>query len=585
MRLSTEREGQRAAEEEDAIARAIETIRVALDGGVRLLDTAHAYGRDDADAGHNERLVARAVRESGVVRAQVRIVTKARMRRPDGGWVPDGRAKAIEEDVRASRDALDGAALDVLLLHAIDPRTPLSTSVRALARALDRGDARAIGVSNVTRTQLEEALRVAPITCVQVALGAHDDSSARGGLVQLCADRGIEVLAHSPLGGPQRAARLSRDRTIAAIARDVGVDTIELVIAYLSRVHPAVVPLVGVRRVESARGLIAASRLALPEETLVRLDARFPALGALRRPVARTTPTSDREVVVLMGLPGAGKSRLSHELSARGHERLNRDERGGTLGGLARALEKRLVEGATSLVLDGTYVTRAVRNDAIVAAQRHGARVRCVHVDTPLAEAQINVVTRMLERHGRLLEPDELVAAQAAGEVNLVRPSVLFRMARSLEPPSMDEGFDQVDVVPFVRAHDADATRAGALIALDAAMGDEGASIVARSPAGAACLLYAWKPDATDDWLEHARAHATRLAAQTDRTIEVAVCRHAGGPPTCWCRPPLPGLWLAFARRHRIHPARSVAIGDSAGTRGLARALGLAHLVVDLASR
>src|SRR5688572_29198678 len=101
------------------------TIDAALQAGITLFDTARAYG--------NEHLLA------GVT---ARLQTKCGMRRPEGKWVPDGRATAILDDARASVAML--GRIDTLLLHAPDPRTPLETSVRALARARDEGLARRI---------------------------------------------------------------------------------------------------------------------------------------------------------------------------------------------------------------------------------------------------------------------------------------------------------------------------------------------------------------------------------------------------------------------------------------------------------
>ena len=97
------------------------------------------------------------------------------MTRPGGAWVPDGRAKAIAADCEASLAALDGLPIDLYLLHAPDPRTPWRTSVRALARLVERRLARRVGLANVNRTQLDEALELAPIAAVQVALNPFDD--------------------------------------------------------------------------------------------------------------------------------------------------------------------------------------------------------------------------------------------------------------------------------------------------------------------------------------------------------------------------------------------------------------------------
>lgn len=151
MRLSTELAG----DEPTALA----TLAAAFDAGVVLFDTARAYAPGEADLGHNERLLARAWRARATT-CSARLVTKCGMRREGGAWIPDGRAKRIAEDIAASVEALGGVSIDVLLLHAPDPRVTLATTGRALARAHDDGVVRAVGVSNVSLKQLEELLRV-----------------------------------------------------------------------------------------------------------------------------------------------------------------------------------------------------------------------------------------------------------------------------------------------------------------------------------------------------------------------------------------------------------------------------------------
>ena len=84
------------------------------------------------------------------------------MKREDARWIPDGRAKAIRSDCEASLAALDGLEIDLYLIHAPDPGTPWKTSVRALARLVDEGLVKRVGVANVNRRQLDEALELAP---------------------------------------------------------------------------------------------------------------------------------------------------------------------------------------------------------------------------------------------------------------------------------------------------------------------------------------------------------------------------------------------------------------------------------------
>ena len=115
-----------------------------------------------------------------------------------------------------------------------------------------------------------------------------------------------------------------------------------------------------------------------------------------------------------MGIPGAGKSRIAEDLVDRGYVRLNRDERGGSLRELADALEEGLASGVRRVVLDNTYLTRAARSHVIDAARRHGLPARCVWLDTPLAQAQVNLVERVLDRAGSLPSPEELPRPGAA---------------------------------------------------------------------------------------------------------------------------------------------------------------------------
>ncbi len=534
-----------------------DTIRAAIDAGIRVLDTARAYEGSEVRIG--------TVLRAHPLASSVEVVTKCGMRRPDGGWEPDGRAAAILDDARASAAAL-GRPADVLLLHAPDPRVPLDTSVRALVRAKDEGLARAIGLSNVSRKQLEAAAAIAPIAAVEVALGAYDDEAARGGVVAWCAARGVRLFAHSPLGGPRRAPRLAGDPRLRAIADAHGVAPAVIVLAYLLAVHPAIAPLVGARRPESVLRAAAAEGLALDEADLASLDARFPGLGALRRPPPRIAPsTSASEVVVLMGIAGAGKSRLAASYVARGYERLNRDTLGGTLKGIAKKLDERLASGAARVVLDNTYVTRASRADVVRVASSRGAVVRCVHVETSLADAQVNVVARMLEKHGELLGP-EAMRARAKIDPNTLGPSALFRMARELEPPADDEGFVSIERVPFLRDPSPSHARPGAAIPYEL-VADEG--VLALVPPDAPLLVFGWRapPEAP-----HVIAD---VAARTGRAIDFVACDHGDGPPVCWCRPPLPGAWLWFSHRRGVAREGSVIVASSAAHRTMGAALGL----------
>jgi hypothetical protein len=214
---------------------------------------------------------------------------------------------------------------------------------------------------------------------VQVALSPFDDRALRGGLVERCEELGIALLAHSPLGGPKRAGRVDAEETLA----------------WLLGLSPVIVPIPGARRPETARS---AARVAAAAPTPVPANRRRSAAPS----------RTDAEIVLVMGVPGAGKSRVAAEYTTRGYTRLNRDEQGGSLRKLAAGLDEKLAAGGRRVVLDNTYLTRASRNEVVEVAARHGIPARCVWLETPLAQAQVNLVERLLEHFGALPTPAQL---------------------------------------------------------------------------------------------------------------------------------------------------------------------------------
>ena len=550
--------------------RALDTIAAAVEAGIAVFDTARSYGHDERELGHNERLLGRGLRRSGA-EAEARIVTKGGMRRVGSAWVPDGRAKAILADCEASLTSLDGLPIDLYLTHAPDPRTPWRTSVRALARLVDEQLVRRVGVSNVTRLQLDEALELAPIAGVEIALSLLDDRAIRGGVVERCRDAGIALIAHSPLGGPRRAAGLARRPELVAIAHRLDAHPEEVALAWVLGLAPGVIAIPGARRPETARSAARAATLALSDEDRSLLADAFGHRRSVRSMPSRIL--TDTDVVLVMGIPGAGKSRVAAEHVARGYVRLNRDERGGTLRALADELDATLASGTRRVVLDNTYLTRATRHDVVDTAGGHGASVRCIWIDTPLAQAQANLVERLLDRFGRLPTPDEL-RAHGRREPGLLAPTSQMRALRELEPPAQDEGFAAVERVAFSRRPSSPSTRGAVFVAASAMREPGWKDAVEQADPTAPHLVFDWRPEGSAADLEEAVTGLSAVVA----SAEPAVCPHGGGAPICWCRPPLPGLLLAFARSQDIDPGRSTLIGTSAAHRTLATTLGARYV-------
>jgi hypothetical protein len=161
----------------------------------------------------------------------------------------------------------------------------------------------------------------------------------------------------------------------------------------------------------------------------------------------------------------------------------------------------------------------------------------------------------MLDVHGRLLEPEAMVRARDPASLG---PGAVLRMTRDLEPPVLDEGFSSLNVIPFVRRPRAGHGRTAEFLALELA--ERGVR-----PKGDPALVFGWRPGISESELAR---------MQDDFGVAVRCCPHPGGPPRCWCRPPLPGLLIEFALRHQVDPARSVVLGTKPAHAALARVLG-----------
>jgi aryl-alcohol dehydrogenase-like predicted oxidoreductase/histidinol phosphatase-like enzyme len=574
MRLSTDDDRDEG--------RAIDVIHTALNAGAALLDTADAYCHDDRDVGHNERLIARALASWGGDRSRITVATKGGLRRPKGQWVSDARAKHLKEACDASRAALGVEQIDLYQLHAVDPKVEIETSVRALASLQNDGRIREIGLCNVTINQIERARAIANIASVQISLSVFDDENLRNGVAEYCHDSGIRLIAYRPLGG-DRAKRLARDEVLQSIAAKHGAAPADIALAWLMT-FDGVVPIPGATRVETAQATGHARALSLDDDDRRQLDHRFS--GRLLR-VPRTKrrapvhPNYDGEVVIVMGMPGAGKTTSARDIEARGYTRLNRDALGGSLADLIPRLDASLARGERRVVLDNTYPTRAARNAVIETAWSRRVPVRCVWVVTSIGDAQINAVQRMIEVHGSLPSPAE-IREKGRDDARYLSPDAQFRYARLLEEPTVDEGFERIDVLPFARVSDAmRATRAIIFDADDILKPDprvtdgRRAKLSAFRDHGWLLFAHAWRPEIARGTMSRSDVDASlaELRAMIGE-VDIAHCEHDAGPPICWCRKPLPGSVIDFARRRDVSFERSVVVAKSTADVTMAERLG-----------
>jgi aryl-alcohol dehydrogenase-like predicted oxidoreductase len=241
------------------------TIHAALDAGVNLIDTADAYGRDESEVGHNERLIAKALQGRY---DEVIVATKAGHTRPGGAWELDGRPEHIRAACEASLKALGTDRIDLYQYHRPDPTVPYAETVGAFKELQDEGKVRWIGLSNCNLEQLEAALGVAEIVSVQNQLSLAFTSPLAKGEVDACTQRGIAFLPWSPLGGIGNADGTGEVGPVRAAADEHGVSPQQVALAWLLSLGPTVIPIPGASRPESIVDSARAAELELTQEQL-----------------------------------------------------------------------------------------------------------------------------------------------------------------------------------------------------------------------------------------------------------------------------------------------------------------------------
>jgi diketogulonate reductase-like aldo/keto reductase len=220
-------------------------VRLALELGYRLVDTAQAYG--------NEESVGRGLRASGVPRDEVFITTKFYPARRDP-----------EAEARRSLERLGVDRIDLYIIHW--PGGGPTWAWPGMERARERGDARSIGVSNYSLSDLDELLAVAdtPPVVNQVQFSPF---KFRRGLLEACEERNVALEAYSPLG----IGRYLSDERIREIAARVGRTPAQVLLRWCVQRDLVVIPKSTHRdRIEENAQIF---DFALSDEDMAALDA------------------------------------------------------------------------------------------------------------------------------------------------------------------------------------------------------------------------------------------------------------------------------------------------------------------------
>jgi aryl-alcohol dehydrogenase-like predicted oxidoreductase len=258
-------------------SQAIATVHAALDAGITLIDTADIYAPSWDTMGHNEELVAKALKSYGASTDEVVVATKGGITRSEGNvFGRDGSLGYLRSAVEKSLRRLDVDVIDLYQWHRPDRWQLYGDVIGHFKTLQEEGKIKAIGISNANIEEIDVAIEVlgdAGLASVQNEFSPRFRNSSDE--LDYCGERGIAFLPWSPLGGTGGAGREVGERfaVFSEIARGHGVSPQQVVLAWELSLGDHVIPIPGARRPESITDSAKAASLVLSDAELARCSA------------------------------------------------------------------------------------------------------------------------------------------------------------------------------------------------------------------------------------------------------------------------------------------------------------------------
>lgn len=273
----------------------IATLHRAFDLGINFIDTSASYG-----SGHNHELIAKALKGR---RERIVIHSKSGSpRAPDASGIRSGSTpEYLTQNCEQSVKRLGIDCLDVFCMSRVDPNIPVEESVGAMARLVERGLTRHIGLSEASANSIRRARKLHPIVSLQMeySLWSRDPE---GGNIQACREFAMGFMAYSPLGrgffagavhNPKdmsdgdgrinhprfQAENLDRNLELLsrfeAMAKEKNVTPAQLALAWLMAQGPDIIPIPSNKSRRHLEENIKAADIKLSQDELDRLNTLF----------------------------------------------------------------------------------------------------------------------------------------------------------------------------------------------------------------------------------------------------------------------------------------------------------------------
>ena len=250
---------------------AIAILRRAVEWGVNHIDTAQFYGPDVA----NE-LIREALHPypDGLV-----LVSKVGAFRDErGGWLPGQRPEQLRSAVEDNLRSLGVERLGAVNLRLHEGRAPGEEPVRLedqlaeMVALRDEGKIAGVGISTATLAQVQQAIELAGIVCVQNAFSLLDRSDAD--VLDLCAEKGIAYVPYFPLGSAfPNMPKVTDNPAVRAVAARLGATPAQVGLAWLLGHRDNILLIPGTSRLAHLEQNLAVADVRLGGEDLAELEA------------------------------------------------------------------------------------------------------------------------------------------------------------------------------------------------------------------------------------------------------------------------------------------------------------------------
>lgn len=302
-------------------------------------------------------------------------------------------------------------------------------------------------------------------------------------------------------------------------------------------------------------------------------------------------------VIMVCGYPASGKSTVTKSLTNfAGRVILNRDTEGGTIAGLLPKMEAHL-QNKKEVVLDNLFPTIESRKPFIEMAKKYGVDIHCKLMGTSIEDAQFNVVQRAINLIGKFPTPE---AIKAAKHTNIFPPLVLFKYKKEFQKPTVEEGFSKVEVVKFERQDNPEYTNKALIVDYDGTLrecinGNDKYPVTEAQieiKAGRKAVLEAYKKKgylllgiSNQSGVAKGELTYEKACELFDHTnkllgvdIEYRFCSHQSAPISCYCRKPMPGVFVEFMMKHKLNRKECIFVGDMTTDKTFAARAGITYV-------